>query len=55
MRNYYNEYYSIFNILKEFIEKLDIINSNYICKTKNNYTRPIIKEQESSFLEALGL
>lgn len=55
MRNYYNEYYSIFNILKEFIEKLDIINSNYICKTKNNYTRPIIKEQESSFLEAIGL
>jgi len=59
MKGYYNDNHYIFNQLKIFIEKLDVINSNYICKVKNNYTRPIIRDNDSdnndSFLEAVEI
>lgn len=56
LKNYYNKYYNIFNDLKTFIETLDVVNSNYKCKIKNNYTRPIVRNNnDGSFLEAIEI
>lgn len=62
LSNYYTKYSNVFNVLKSFIEILDITYSNYKCKTKYNYCRPEIVNNEmetevepSSFLEAKAM
>jgi len=60
LKEYYCNYSDVFIALKEFIEIIDITNSNYKCKNKYNYCRPqIIKvdsvEQSESFIESTGM
>ena len=62
LSNYYTKYSNVFNVLKSFIEILDVTYSNYKCKTKYNYCRPEIVKNEtetevspSSFLEAKAM
>lgn len=55
MKKYYEKYNSLFNILKTFIEIIDITNSNYLCVKKYNYTKPELIKGENSFIEALEL
>jgi DNA mismatch repair protein MutS len=60
LSDYYTKYSNLFNVLKTFIEILDITYSNYKCKTKYNYCRPEIVTDENefenaSFLEAKAM
>ena len=50
---YYRDYNPIFDKLKEFIQVIDVCNSNLKCHLKFNYTRPNIevKEDNCSFIE----
>lgn len=52
IKEYYLNYYQLFNYLKVYIEIIDITKSNLKTSLKYNYTKPIIEEQSNSFLEA---
>ncbi|NBT59995.1 hypothetical protein EBT16_14570, partial [bacterium] len=47
LKEYYCNYSDVFIALKEFIEIIDITNSNYKCKNKYNYCRPQIIKVDS--------
>lgn len=51
IKEYYLNYYQLFNYLKVFIEIIDITKSNLKTSLKYNYTKPIIEEEDNSFLE----
>lgn len=51
LNEYSHKYNKLFNNLKEFIEILDITNSNLKCSLKYNYTCPTLINTESSFIE----
>ena len=56
MKEYYNKYNTLFKRLKEFIEVIDVCNSNFKCKIKYNYVQPEICEtQSAAMLEAYEL
>ena len=55
LKQFYEQYHQLFNHLKLFIEKLDLIHSNYTCKIKNNYTRPCVQTSNVSFVEAIEI
>jgi DNA mismatch repair protein MutS len=59
LENFFKKFNNLFHTLKLFIETLDIINSNILCKYSYNYCKPEIKiKQDStqiSFIEAKNM
>jgi DNA mismatch repair protein MutS len=55
LKEYSFKYSKLFVVLKEFIELLDISCSNLKCSTKYNYTKPILIESDSSFVDCLDI
>jgi DNA mismatch repair protein MutS len=55
LKNFYYQYYELFTHLKVFIEKLDVVHSNFICKIKNNYIKPHVQNSTISFVEAIEI
>jgi len=41
---YYREYNTLFDQLKEFIQVIDVCNSNLKCSKKFNYTKPLLED-----------
>ena len=52
---YYREYNTLFDELKEFIEVIDVCNSNLKCSKKFNYTKPLLEVKDESFIEIKGI
>lgn len=48
---YYREYNSIFDKLKELIEVVDVCNSNLKCSQKFNFIKPELQVKNESFIE----
>ena len=55
IKEYYNKYNGLFKRLREFIEIIDVCNSNIKCKEKYNYSRPELIENNASYFEACQL
>lgn len=55
LKDLYKKYSRLFIQLKDFVEIIDICHSNIKCKYLYNYSRPVIKKQEESFIHALEL
>lgn len=56
--NYFYDKYTklnLFNELKNFVELIDILNSNFKCKKQFNYCRPKIISSKNAFLNAKDL
>ena len=62
---YYQEHNILFDKLKEFIQVIDVCNSNLKCSKKFNYTKPLlelplildgkVKDKDKSFIEIKGI
>jgi len=51
LSEYYRKYNLIFDKLKDFVEIIDVCNSNLKCSQKFNYTKPELIVKENSFIE----
>jgi DNA mismatch repair protein MutS len=51
----FSKYYNCLNYLNTFISYIDFIKSNTKCSYKYNYIKPIITENEKSFINTKGI
>ena len=52
---FYNNYSSLFLKLNNTVAYIDFINSGCICSIKNNYNKPLIKDNDNSFIDTKKL
>lgn len=55
LKDYSTKYNKLFNVLKEFIEIVDITKSNLKCALKYNYCKPDIVNEDESYLDAYDM
>lgn len=51
----YDKYKNLFSSLIKYVKYIDYINSSCITASKYNYTKPLIKEHENGYIDAVQL